>query len=180
MKSDSLLDLTVSREDLLVQGSDSTFRDMLHDMLSFLNSLEHVRSRFGAFIGLTGVQYTLLVTVRQLQGDFGVGVKELANQLGLSAPFVTVETTKLVKIGVMDKAPHPDDLRRVRLSVSAHGHALLRQLAPLQREVNDTIFEPLSQAEFERQCQIMRSLRRSAEQAAALSDYLFDDSEEAR
>lgn len=179
MESSAKLDLTVGREDLLVQGSDSTFRDLLHDMLSFLNSLEHVRGRFGAFIGLTGVQYTLLVTVRQLQGDFGVGVKDLAYQLGLSAPFVTVETTKLVKIGVVDKAPHPDDLRRVRLSVSAHGHALLRQLAPLQREINDAIFEPLSKADFERQCQIMRALRRSAAHAVTLSDYLLDDSGDA-
>ncbi len=171
-------DLTVSREELLVGGSDSTFRDMLHDMLSLLGSLEHVRARFGAFIGLSGVQYTLLVTVRQLQGEFGVGVRELADQLGLSAPFVTVETTKLVKIGVLDKAPNPDDLRRVRLSISARGHALLRQLAPLQREINDAIFEPLTREDFERQCRTIRALRRSAERAVTLSDYLLDDSGE--
>lgn len=168
-------DLTVSREELLVGNSDSNFRNMLHDMLSLLASLEHVRARFGGFIGLTGVQYTLLVTIRQLQGDYGVGVKELADQLGLSAPFVTVETKKLVKIGVLDKAPNPDDLRRVRLSVSDSGHALLRQLAPLQCEINDAIFEPLSRDDFERQCRTIHALRRSAERAVTLADYLLDD-----
>ncbi|WP_333828229.1 MarR family winged helix-turn-helix transcriptional regulator [Pararhodobacter sp.] len=176
METEPHPDLTVSREELLVQGSDSPFRDMLHDMLSLLASLEHVRARFGGFIGLTGVQYTLLVSVRQLQRETGVGVRELADHLGLSAPFVTVETTKLVKLGVLDKAPNPDDMRRVRLSVTERGRSLLRQLAPLQREVNDAIFEPLSREDFARQCQIIRDLRRSAERAVTLSDYLLDDS----
>lgn len=169
-------DLTVSREELLVEGSDSQFRDMLHDMLSLLASLEHVRARYGSFIGLSGVQYTLLVTVRQLQGEVGIGVKKLADHLGLSAPFVTVETTKLVKIGVLDKTPNPDDLRRVRLSVNPRGQALLRDLAPLQREINDAIFEPLSREDFEAQCRVIRSLRHSAGRAVTLADYLLDDS----
>lgn len=176
MSLDPITDLTVSRSDLLVAGSDSAFRDMLHDMLSLFASLEHVRGRFGAFIGLSGVQFTLLVTVRQLQGADGIGVKDLADHLGLSAPFVTVETTKLTKIGVLDKAPNPEDLRRVRLTVAERGHVLLRQLAPMQREINDAIFDPLSRAAFEQQCRIMRDLRRSAERAVVLADYLLDDS----
>lgn len=175
MEATPLTDLTISREELLVNGSDSTFRDMLHDMLSLLVSLEHVRARFGAFIGLSGVQYTLLVSIRQFEGSDGVGVKKLADQLGFSAPFVTVETKKLVKIGILDKSPNPDDLRRVRLKVSARGHDLLRQLAPFQREINDAIFDPLSREDFEQQCRVIRAQRQSAERAMILSDYLLDE-----
>ena len=74
-------ELTVTRSALLMNGTDATFREMLHDMLSLSSSLDHVRNRFGASLGLSGVQYTLLSTIRHLQGATGVGVKELAEQL---------------------------------------------------------------------------------------------------
>lgn len=168
--------LTITRAALLSAGSDGDFRDMLHNLLSVFARLEHVRARFGAFIGLTGVQFTLLITVRQLQGEAGVGVKELAEHLGLSAPFVTQETTRLVKAGVLAKATNPDDLRRVLLTLTDEGRERLRRLAPLQIEVNDTLFEPLDRADFGHLRRMAQSLRLSAERGAALSDYLFEES----
>lgn len=172
--------MTVSRDELVIHGSDDGFRDMLHDMLSVFARLEHMRDRFGTFLGLSGPQYTILAAIRQFQGDKGIGVKELADHLGLSGAFITIETKRLAKLGVIHKKTNPEDQRRVNLSLTSRGVEMLLQLAPLQREVNDTFFEALSAEDFRLLCKIMRSLRQSAGPAAALADYLLDDGKDER
>lgn len=172
MKQDIQFEPTVGREDLLIAGKDDAFREMVHNLLAFSARLEQIRSRFGAFVGLSGVQYTLLISIRQLQSERGVGARALADHLAFSPPFVTSETTKLVKLGLVTKTPNPDDQRRVHLQVSDKGIALLSQLAPVQQEVNDLLFEPVTAANYALVRQLAASLRASGEKAVLLSDYL--------
>ncbi|MBW3098167.1 MarR family winged helix-turn-helix transcriptional regulator [Pseudohoeflea coraliihabitans] len=172
--------LTVSREDLLVDGSDAEFRAMVHDLLAFAARLEQIRARFGRFIGLSGVQYTILITIRQLQGENGVGAKAIAEHLAFSPPFVTTETTRLVRLGLVAKRPNPEDLRRVYLTVTDKGIALLTELAPVQQEINDLLFEPVTGDTFEMVRRMARDLRASSERAALLSEYLTDAGKEER
>ncbi len=166
--------LTASRPALLgAQGDDAAFRRMLHNLLAFSARLEQVRARFAAFIGLTPPQYTILITIQHLQGGAGVGVRQVADHLALSPAFVTQETGRLVQAGVLDKRPSDEDRRRVILTVTAHGAELLRRLAPVQREINDQLFEPLSEETFGVMQTLAAELRDSAEQAVRLSDYLI-------
>lgn len=164
--------LTIGREDLLIAGKDDSFREMVHNLLAFSARLEQIRSRFGAFVGLSGVQYTLLISIRQFQSNRGVGVRALADHLAFSPPFVTSETTKLVKLGLVTKTPNPDDQRRVYLRISDKGAELLSQLAPVQQEVNDLLFEPVTSENYALVRHLAASLRSSAEKAVLLSDYL--------
>lgn len=164
---------SVSRDDLLIDGSDTEFRGMVHNLLAFSARLEHIRARFGAHLGLSGIQYTLLISIRQLEGADGVGVRALADHLGLSAPFVTVETTKLVKQGIVTKRTNPDDLRRVLLCVSERGRELLASLWPMQAEINDLLFDPVDASNFAQVRALAEALRISSEKALALSDYLL-------
>lgn len=168
--------LTVSNEALLVNGSDSQFREMVHNFLAFSARLEQIRARFGAYIGLSGVQYTILITIRQLQGEHGVGIRAVADHLAFSPPFVTNETTKLVNRGLVNKTPNPDDARRVRLTVSSEGAVLLSRLAPVQREINNVLFAPITPENFHAVCTMARALRESAQEAILLSDYLIGGS----
>ena len=163
---------TVGRPALLVDGSDEAFREMLHDLLAFGARLDAVRARFGAFIGLSGVQYTILIAISQLAGRDGTSPKDVAAHLSLSPPFVTTETAKLVRLGLVAKRPDAGDLRRVRLTVTDEARRRLAALAPLQREINDTIFAPIAADEFERIRHLARALRTSAERAVALSEDL--------
>lgn len=169
--------LTVGNPVLLVDGSDAAFRQMLHNLLAFSGRLEQVRSRFAAFIGLSGPQYTILITIRQLQGDDGIGVRAVADHLAHSPAFVTMETNKLAKLGVIDKQPNPDDMRRVKLMVTKRGDDMLRSLAEVQREINDQLFEPVNGTNFDLLRQLARELRESAEKAVLLSDYLMQTDE---
>jgi DNA-binding MarR family transcriptional regulator len=165
--------LTVSLSNLLDDGSDARFREMLHNLLAFAARLEGIRGRMGAMVGLSGSQYTVLISIRQLQGKTGIGVKALAGHLSLSGPFVTSETNKLIKLGLVSKRPNPEDARRVLLSITSEAAALLNGLAPVQREINDVLFEPLEDMDFDVICALAGGLRGSSERALMLTDYLL-------
>lgn len=165
--------LTVSRPELLQDGKDTAFRFLVHDLLAFSSRLDAVRAKFGAFLGLTGIQYTILISVRHLQGGNGVGIKAIADHLGLSGAFVTIETGKLIKLQLLQKRPNPDDRRRVLLQVSEQANMRLSELAPLQREINDAIFESLDAPGFRALGTQAATLRRSCDKALVLADYLL-------
>lgn len=162
--------LSVSRPELIVQESDGAFREMLHNLLAFSSRLEGVRGRFAGSVGLTGPQYTILITVRQLQAHGHVGVSQVADHLALTPTFVTMETKKLVALGLLEKSADPDDLRRVRLAVTREGEARLSRLAPFQRQVNDRLFAPLTIETFALLRGLSAELRQSAEAALGLAD----------
>ncbi|WP_324754079.1 MarR family winged helix-turn-helix transcriptional regulator [Roseovarius sp. Pro17] len=172
--------LTIGRNDLLRDGGDDQFRNMVHNLLALSARLEQIRNRFGSFIGLSGPQYTMLVTVRQVEGEKGIGIRGLSNYLSLSPPFVTVETTKLVQAGILEKRSDPDDLRRIRLTVSPSGIALLERLAPMQRDINNLLFSPVTAADFDQICELTEDLGQSADQALRLSDQLLTTDRSAR
>src|SRR5258707_4462608 len=60
-------ELTVSRPALLVDGSDRSFRQLVHDMLAFSARIQEVRGRLGSVIGLSGTQYTVLIAIAHLR-----------------------------------------------------------------------------------------------------------------
>lgn len=178
--SSETLALTVGLPELLHEGSDARFREMLHNLLAFAARLEQIRGRMGAMIGLSGSQYTVLISIRNLQGTAGIGVKAIADHLSHSGAFVTTETNKLIKLGLVSKRLNPDDGRRVLLSVTKKAIELLNGLAPMQREINDVLFEPLVSVDFEIVHRLANELRSSSERSLLLSDYLSQSEETGR
>ena len=164
--------LTVTSPALLTDGTDRAFRQLVHRLLAFSARIEAIRAGFGAIVGLSGIQYTVLISVAHLQGDSGVGVKRIAEHLALSGSFVTLVTGQLVKLGLVEKTPNPEDRRRVRLVVTDKGRDLLSALAPVQRDVNDLLFQPLDAAQFALLNEAFGALVRSADDAAGLIDYM--------
>ncbi len=160
--------LTVSKTELLVDGNDETFRQMVHDALGFSARLQEIRNRLGEAIGLTGPAYSILIAIDHLAADGEVGISRVGEHLHLSGAFVTIEVNKLVKAGLVDKQPHPEDGRRVILRVTAKALQLLEELAPTQRPVNDTIFDALDADQFRLFAEMMSLLVSGTEEALAL------------
>jgi DNA-binding MarR family transcriptional regulator len=164
--------LTVSRPELLVNGSDRHFRRLVHGLFGFLARHEAVRSGHAARIGLVGIEYTVLISIRHLAvEETDISVNRVAEHLFLSGAFVTTVTNKLVKRGLIHKLPDPNDRRRVRLEVSDRGNALLAELAPVQRQVNDVQFGCLSTAEFLHLLDMTERLIDSSDRAIRLQSY---------
>ena len=165
--------LTVSRTGLLVHGSDAEFRNLVHDLLTFSHLLETCRDRFGAYIGLTGVQYEIMMAVRRFQkAAGGISVGQVAARLRRSGAFITIETNKLVAKGILEKSEDAGDRRRVLLAISKPGESLARSLAPIQQQVNDVLFEPIDGKGFEKLRSLAAELVGSGDRATALFDYL--------
>jgi hypothetical protein len=147
-------ELTISRPQLMVEGSDRAFRQFLHDTLAFSARLQAVRGQLGAVIGLSGTQYTVLIAIAHLSGiDEKVGVN------------------KLVAGGLVEKETDKEDRRRVVLTITAKARALLNELAPVQRPVNDVLFRAMTAADFERTRKLMSDMVDAADEAIRMLDY---------
>lgn len=164
--------LTVSRPELLIDGTEDAFRQCVHRLLAFSARLESVRSGFGKIIGLSGIQYTILITVAHLDEKNGIGVNRIARHLSLSGAFITIETGKLEQKTLITKRQNPDDRRSVLVQVTDKGMALLAELAPTQVQVNDTLFASLSRDDLVMLNQMLPDMVSGADEANAMIDYL--------
>jgi len=169
--SSSSLPSSVSRSELLVEGNDHAFRQLVHDMLAFGAVVQEIRNRLGELIGLSGAQYTILIAIARLSERVAhLGVNQLATHLHLSGAFVTIEVNALVRAGLVKKAINAEDRRRVVLSLNKKGQQILQDLGQVQQPVNDTLFGGLSKSEFEALRAIMAGLARQATQVFPIID----------
>jgi DNA-binding MarR family transcriptional regulator len=157
--------LTITNPACLVDGTDTEFRHLINGLLPFAARLLSVRDGFGTIIGLTGIQYSLLVSVAHLSHGEAVTVNRLADHLHLSGAFVTIETGKLKKLGLIDKRSDPDDKRKMRLTMTSNGVKLLRELAATQQRINNVLFEGVTKAEFKALCSVVDRLVANGDRA---------------
>ena len=166
--------LTTSRPELLVDGSDAQFRRLVHSLFGFLVRHQTLREGHAAVIGLAGIEYTTLISIRHLSAQGDVHVRAVADHLHLSGAFVTTVTNKLEAKGLITKTAHPEDRRRISLVVTPHGAELLERLAPTQQQINDVQFGVLGAKEFHQLLDMVQRLVDSSDRAIALQRYLAD------
>lgn len=140
--------LSVSRAVLLQRGSDEEFRRLIDDLFSLAARFQDIREGFGALVALSGPQYSILMTVARLQAIDGVAVNRLADRLHVSGAFVTAETGKLARRGLIAKRTNPQDRRGVLITLTPAGRQLVDQLGPTVSAVNDVIFRDLDRTQF--------------------------------
>lgn len=159
---------------MLVNGSDQQFRRLVHSLFGFFSRHQTIREGHAAVIGLAGIEYTTLISIRHLAVLGDVHVRAVADHLYLSGAFITTITNKLMAKGLIEKASHPVDRRRLSLTVTARGAELLECLAPTQTRVNDVQFDCLSAKEFHQMLDMVQRLVSSSDRAIALQRYLAE------
>jgi DNA-binding MarR family transcriptional regulator len=158
-------DLTVTHPACLVDGSDAEFRKLINGLLPFAARLLSVRDGFGSLLGLTGIRYSLLSSIAHLSRENAVTVNRLAEHLHVSGAFVTIETNKLKKLGLIYKLADPDDKRKVRISVTPLGKRMLRELTGTQQSINNVLFDNVTKSEFTTLCSLVDRLVRNGDRA---------------
>ncbi len=131
---------TVSREELLVDGSDRMFRIAIHTIMAVANDTDTLRVGYGELIGISGAQHELMMLISRINDGEGIGVGEAARLMKKSSSFVVMETNQLQKKGLIEKTPSLEDRRRVVLRVSELGSKKLAKLTAAQCQVNDLLF----------------------------------------
>src|SRR5215813_6920898 len=156
---------TTSLPALLHGQSDQKFRRLIQDLLTVSRRLELARDYFGRRISVTGPQYSLLMTVAQLQGATGVSVGSVAKAMHVSSAFITSEIGKLSDAGLITKRPNPEDGRSALLSVSPAGRMRIDGLMSEIRAVNDLFFGLLGARSFAQLCAATEALVRGSREA---------------
>src|SRR5260221_6239802 len=165
--------VTVSRSALLVEGSDAEFRALIHAPIAYGHRLDACRDAFAELVGISGAQYEILKLVSRAAGLVSVG--EVATRLHRSGAFITMDASKLVARGILERAADPADGRRVLLRSNARSRELLERLAPFQRRVNDQLFERLDARRFKQLRALARDLVESGDRAVAMLDFMLHD-----
>ena len=168
--------LTVSRPTLLRRGSDAQFRQLIHDLIAYGHRLDACRDAFAAIIGVSGVQYEILMLASRAEG---LSVGEVAARLHRSGAFITIEANKLAQRGILDKAGDPSDGRRVLLKANAKAQQLVERLAPHQRRINDVLFECLDAKRFTQLQRLASDLVACGDRAVAMLELLMHEAEAA-
>jgi DNA-binding MarR family transcriptional regulator len=167
---------TVSRPALLVNGSDAQFRGLIHDLMAYGHRLDACRDAFAAIIGVSGVQYEILMLVSRAEG---LAIGEIGARLHRSGAFITIEANKLVERGILAKGSDPADGRRVLLRNTSKSALLLKRVAPYQQRINDVLFESVDARRFKQLRALATDLLSSGDRAVALIEFLMHDAEAA-
>lgn len=141
--------LSVTRPEILRDGSDSAFRELIWGLLTVAKRLQKYPGIFGRRIGISSAQYMVLIAAAHIQGGQGIGIRTLADYMHLPAPHITTTVGRLVDAGLLAKRRNPVDGRGVLISMTREGDAALRELAPFQQQINDVLFAGLSRREFD-------------------------------
>ncbi len=164
--------LSVTLPDVLENGSDERFRALIYDLFVTAARFEDVREGFGRAIGVSGPQYFILVAIARSHADGGVGVRALGDYLGVAASHVTVEVNKMVRLGLLRKQAHPEDGRRVLITLTTAGIAALEDVAPLRQDINNILFDGVTAEEFRILARLMaRFVRTTARAQMELARY---------
>lgn len=168
--------MTITRPELIVDGSDHEFRELVHGLLAVAARHQRIRARHAAYIDLSAAAYTVLIAAAHLSGDGPVTTKAVAEHLFVTPAFITMEANKLEKQGLLAKARSVTDARVVELSITELGLARLEKLAVVQRQVNDVEFDRLSHRDFEQLRHLVRVMVDNCDRALAFHDYLTSGS----
>jgi DNA-binding MarR family transcriptional regulator len=167
--------LTASRPELLPGGSDARLRALVYGILGMTARFDRLRERIGELIGLSGLQYHILMALADIDPGRGATVGEVARALHVSGAYVTMETGKLARAGLVAKRPNPADRREVRLALTPKARRTIVALAPALREINDELFGFLTREEFAAFGDIIDGMLESTERAVRVAERLRDD-----
>ena len=154
--------LTISRPELLDQGSDGTFRGLVDDLLAFGSQLQRAREALARSLGVAPPHYNILMAVARAARPGGASVSDIAAALNVSVPFVVTQTGQLVQSGLLHKGVDPSDRRRVNMVLTERSREALDRLAPEQVRINDVLFATLSRQDMDRLRQQIGKLLASA------------------
>jgi DNA-binding MarR family transcriptional regulator len=159
----------VTHDALLVDGSDSMFRELINNLLLMSKQLQGLRTALAKQLRVSEPQYRVLLTVSKRQGDAGVSVTAVAKHLHVTGAFVTAESGKLVTNGFLQKREDPTDRRSVLLSLTNEGNAALVAFASCPQAVNDELFRDFTREEFVFLSETVRRLVGNGERAALVA-----------
>lgn len=125
--------------------------------------LREVRRRVP--VSLTLPQFDVLAQLHRREGGMTPG--ELTRELLVTAGNVTGIVDRLVRLGLAERRPVPQDRRAVRVRLTARGRQLMRRIIPRHRRDVAVLLARVPADDLARLRDLLGSLARSIEEDAA-------------
>jgi len=110
------------------------YRQVIWDVISIMDYLDDVRSRWAERIQVSGPQWKILMAIIDLDQGKGVPVGEVSAKIHAVSTFVTTQTKLLERKGLLRRIPSDQDARVVLMSLSDKAR---RDLAPFFQKWGD-------------------------------------------
>lgn len=75
----------------------------------------------------SGISPAQMILLEQIAAHPGTGIQDIADQLNLSSPTVSVGVSKLEESGVAERRSHPKDGRSVQLFITQQGQSVYEE-----------------------------------------------------
>ena len=172
-KSDWTLPPSTTLDALLDKaGGDADFRKLIYGIFTMTVNFDRIRERMATALGLSGIQYHILMVIAELSPEDGVTVSTIAERLHTSGAYVTMESKKLMRRGFLDKRPNPKDGRSVLLHLTKEGREAIDSFTPHLQNINDELFDGMGPETFARFQEIVEHMTRTSARAADTAETL--------
>ena len=160
------------------ESGDAGFRRLIYGIFTMTVNFDRIREHMATALGLSGIQYHILMVVAELAPSERVTISLIADRLHTSGAYVTMESKKLMRRGFLDKRPNPDDGRSVVLQLTEDGQAAIDSFAPNLQAINDTLFDGMGPETFGRFREIVDHMTRTSARAADMAEILARENTE--
>jgi DNA-binding MarR family transcriptional regulator len=127
--------------------------------------LQEIRSYWARILGVTGPQWMILMAIKDLDHGEGASVKVVSARLHVDPSFVTTNSKMLEKKGFLRRKTSREDARVVLMSLTDKTSKHVAALETRQDELNEFIFDGLSDHELEAMVSRLATLKSRLEKA---------------
>lgn len=145
-------------------GTELLYDRLQHQVALFARRAEQTRLG-GVGKARNSMDRAAYLLLNRLDREGEMGVKALAEGMGIDSSTVTRQVAPLVESGLVERTSHPEDGRAVVLALSTRGRKRLEEVRQSRRELMSMVTEDWSEQEREMFCDLLTRFN------LALSDY---------
>ncbi len=138
----------MTRPELLINGSDHAFRELIALLYASIGHLQSMRRRLADTLGVSTTELSILLALRHLSTTGAVRVKHIADHLRIAASNVTAALSTLQSNGWVAKTADPDDSRAVSIALTSCANSRLAAFAGHCSALNDHWFAGLTRRDM--------------------------------
>jgi DNA-binding MarR family transcriptional regulator len=140
--------LTVTLPELLVEGSDHEFRELIALLYASIGQLQSMRRQLADSLGVSTTELSILLGLHHLSTSGRVRIRQIADHLCIAAPNVTAAISSLEQQGWVGKSTDPSDARAVSIVLTPGASVRLDAFAERCARLNDCWFRGLTRKDM--------------------------------
>ncbi|GAB2599532.1 MarR family transcriptional regulator [Streptomyces capparidis] len=145
---------TVTRGAAAAAGTPTLYDRLQHEVALFARRAEQTRLG-GVGKARNSMDRAAYLLLNRLDVEGPMGVKALAEGMGIDSSTVTRQVAPLVESGLVNRDSHPEDGRAVVLALSARGRERLEEVRESRRALMALVTEDWTEEEREAFCVLL-------------------------